>query len=77
MTSYMYIYIPGGSNFLEESSFNEWEHDLSLKNWPSEVNRRSVDNLMHREYGMPHFAFEEPFSPTRCLSNGYLSLFLV
>ncbi|XP_050368331.1 uncharacterized protein LOC126786528 isoform X2 [Argentina anserina] len=58
----------GRSSFLEEDSFNEWEHDLSLKR-PSVVNHRSVDNMMHGEYGMSDFTFEEPFSPTRFCSS--------
>ncbi|PRQ34814.1 hypothetical protein RchiOBHm_Chr5g0073231 [Rosa chinensis] len=58
----------GRYNYLEEHSFNEWEHDLSLRR-PSEVNRRSVDNMMHGEYGMSDFPFEEPFSPTRFCSS--------
>ena len=59
-----FIYVPGRSSFLEEDFFNEWEHDLSLKR-PSEVNHRSVDYMMHGEYGMSDFTFEETFPPTR------------
>ncbi|XP_004296014.1 PREDICTED: uncharacterized protein LOC101301766 [Fragaria vesca subsp. vesca] len=57
----------GRPKFLEEDSF-DWEHYLSLKR-PSEVNHRSVDNTMHRGFGMPDFTFEEPFSATRFCSS--------
>ncbi|CAB4282035.1 unnamed protein product [Prunus armeniaca] len=50
--------------FQDETSFNEWEHDLSWKR-PSEMNCDSVDNLMHGTYKMPDFTFEGPFSPLR------------
>lgn len=66
-----FLSISGRPKFLEEDSF-DWEHYLSLKR-PSEVNHRSVDNTMHRGFGMPDFTFEEPFSLTRYLLISYLS----
>ncbi|KAM1756588.1 hypothetical protein EV1_005930 [Malus domestica] len=51
--------------FPEEYTFNEWEHDLSWKNWQSQMNCVSDDNLMHEKYKMSDFAFEGPFSPIR------------
>ncbi|XP_020422853.1 uncharacterized protein LOC18775484 isoform X4 [Prunus persica] len=43
--------------FQDETSFIEWEHDLSWKR-PSEMNCDSVDNFMHRTYKTPDFTFE-------------------
>ncbi|XP_034217955.1 uncharacterized protein LOC117629548 isoform X2 [Prunus dulcis] len=54
--------------FQDESSFNEWEHDLSWKR-PSEMNCDSVDNFMHRTYKTPDFTFEGPFSPLRSATD--------
>ncbi|XP_020422852.1 uncharacterized protein LOC18775484 isoform X2 [Prunus persica] len=54
--------------FQDETSFIEWEHDLSWKR-PSEMNCDSVDNFMHRTYKTPDFTFEGPFSPLRSATD--------